>query len=250
MNLYYRKFLLSKRAFIRLYVSLPLALVCFGLCFIGMRGRIAAKSPIRVGTAYHCSDPFLNQLGLNASFALLKSVEESSKTANRPLELMDSEIANAVYQEQMERKRYENKAITLPKGTNVVLVIMEGMSADKVGEFNPESQLTPCLDKIIESSFSFENCYTAGIHTYNGVYSTLFSHPALFARHSMKTTSMPQMCGLPNNFAQRGYRTFYFTTHDAQFDNIYGFLHANQMQNIISQSDYPSLHVKSTLGVS
>ena len=110
--------------------------------------------------------------------------------------------------------------------------------------------MTPSLDALIDASLSYERCYTAGIHTYNGLYSTLFAHPALFSRHSMKATMIPQMCGLPNNFAARGYQTFYFTTHDAQFDNIAGFLHANKVQKIISQSDYPSKQIKSTLGVS
>ncbi len=249
-TLYYRKTLLSSKPFLPLLKSIPLALVCIALCVIGLRGRLAQKSPIRIGTAYHCSDPFLNQLGLNASFNLLKSVEENSKTANRPLELIDSKEAEKVYREQMNRKRAEKRQITLPKGTNVVVVIMESMSADKVGALNPQSNLTPYLDKIISQGLSFENCYTAGVHTYNGVYSTIFGQPALFSRHSMKTTTIPQMSGLPNNFAQRGYQTLYFTTHDAQFDNISGFLFGNQIQRIISQADYPSSQVKSTLGVS
>lgn len=250
MNVYYRRVLLKDHKRRSLIATIPFAILCVGLCCIGIRGRIAAKSPLRVGTAYHCSDAFLNQVGLNANFALFKSLSEAKKTENRPLELIDSKEAEKVWQQQLRNLRSEALDLQLTEGTNVVVIIMESMSADKVGHFNKASRLTPCLDALIDEAFSFENCYSAGIHTYNGVYSTLFAHPALWSRHTMKSTQIPQMCGLPNNCADRGYQTLYFTTHDAQFDNIYGFLHANGVQKIISQPDYPKHQVKSTLGVS
>lgn len=250
MNLYYRKMLLPPNKNISLFKSIPFALICIALCAVGMRGRLAAKSPLRVGTAYHCDNAFLNYVGLNPSFTLFKSIEEHSKTANKPLQLIDSKTANALWIKQKNAKRENARALKLHEGTNVIVLIMESMSADKVGHFNAESRLTPCLDRLIDASLSYERCYTAGIHTYNGLYSTLFAQPALFSKHSMKATMIPQMCGLPNNLAARGYQTYYFTTHDAQFDNIAGFLHANKIQKIISQSDYPSKEIKSTLGVS
>ncbi|MBO5963727.1 MAG: sulfatase-like hydrolase/transferase [Bacteroidales bacterium] len=250
MNLNYKHFYLKDNKRISYFKSIPLAILLVGLCVIGMRGRIELKSPLRVGTAYHCNDAFLNNVGLNPSFVLIKSIEEHNKTANKDLQLLDSEKANALWLSQKQNKKENISEIKLNENTNVVLIIMESMSADKSGHFNPSSQLTPCLDRLIDSSYSYEKAYTAGIHTYNGVYSTLFSHPAIFARHSLKTTQIPQMCGLSNVLAENGYQTFYFTTHDSQFDNIAGFLYANGIQNIISQSDYPSNEVKSTLGVS
>lgn len=250
MNLNYRRTICRNIKPLSLVKAIPLALVCLCLCAVGMRGRLAAKSPLRVGTAYHCNDAFLNNLGLNPAFVLFKSIEETSKQSNQGLHLVSSSFADKVWKEQIEKVKTADSLLQLPEGTNVVLIIMEGMSAEHCGHFNPQSTLTPCLDKLLALSLSYENAYTAGIHTYNGVYSTLFSHPALFDRHSMKTTCVPQMCGLPNNLADRGYQTLYFTTHDAQFDNISGFLYANGIQKIISQTDYPHSQVKSTLGVS
>ncbi|MEE0895126.1 MAG: sulfatase-like hydrolase/transferase, partial [Bacteroidales bacterium] len=235
MNLIYKHTLAEEENPLPYLKSIPLALLCLLLCFVGMRGRLEMKSPLRIGTAYHCNDPFLNSVGLNPSFVLIKSVEESNKAANRNLELMDSDKANSIFEKQKSSLRNPKQELHLTKGTNVVLIIMESMSAEKSGYFNPESRLTPNLDKIADSSLSFEQAYTAGIHTYNGVYSTLFSHPALFDRHSMKASLIPTMDGLPNVLAEKGYQTLYFTTHDSQFDNIAGFLFANGIQKIISQ---------------
>mgnify|MGYP002870160395 CR=1 FL=1 len=57
------------------------------------------------------------------------------------------------------------------------------------------------------------------------------------------------MCGLPHHLKAHGYQTFYFTTHDEQFDNVGGFLYGNGIDEVISQKDYPHKEVKSTLGI-
>src|SRR5690606_4728694 len=126
---------------------------------------------------------------------------------------------------------------------------MESMGSCYIGHFNNE-KLTPNLDKLISQSVSYENVYTAGIHTYNGVYSTLFGQPAIMDKHTMHYTVIPEMKGgLPKILKENGYSTYYFTTHDDQFDNIGGFLSANGVERVVSVHDYPSSEVKSTLGV-
>jgi phosphoglycerol transferase MdoB-like AlkP superfamily enzyme len=55
--------------------------------------------------------------------------------------------------------------------------------------------------------------------------------------------------GISSALLKNGYSTSYFTTHDSQFDNVEGFLRANDFENIISQLDYPMNEVKTTLGV-
>lgn len=225
-------------------------LIIIGLCFIGMRGRLEIKSPLRIGTAYFSNYPLLNQIGLNPNYTLAKSIEEANELKKKGLSLIDNNTAKQFVEDEF--KSFLNKDIVFksPKKLNVVLVIMESMSAEYMGYFTGESSLTPNLDKIAKESISFTNSYTAGIHTYNGVYSTLFSLPALLDIHSMKTTQIPELNGLPNILKSNGYNTLYFTTHDDQFDNIGGFLKANSVDKIISVSDYPKSQIKSTLGVS
>ncbi|NCC18553.1 MAG: alkaline phosphatase family protein [Bacteroidia bacterium] len=230
-----------------------LFILLIGLCFLGMRGRIEKKSPMKVGTAYFSNNPLINQMGLNPNFTLIKSIEEKSKQDNKPLDLMDkNEAKSFVNQEFIRMKSSGNKReVVLGKKTNVVLVIMEAMGTCNIGHFGNTQNLTPNLDYLLNNSVSYENVYTAGIHTYNGVYSTLFGQPALMHKHSMNLTIIPKIeGGLPNVLKENGYSTLYFTTHDDQFDNIGGFLSANGVERIVSVKDYPKDEVKSTLGVS
>jgi phosphoglycerol transferase MdoB-like AlkP superfamily enzyme len=230
-----------------------LFILLIGLCFLGMRGRIEKKSPMKVGTAYFSNNPLINQMGLNPNFTLIKSIEEKSKQDNKPLNLMDKAEAKAFVDEEFRRMKSSGakREILLEKNTNVVLVIMEAMGTYNIGYFGNEQNLTPNLDYLLNNSISYENVYTAGIHTYNGVYSTLFGQPAILHKHSMNLTIIPKIeGGLPNVLKEEGYKTIYFTTHDDQFDNIGGFLSANGVERIISVKDYPKNEVKSTLGVS
>jgi len=132
---------------------------------------------------------------------------------------------------------------------NIVVVIMESMSAAKMERNGNMKNLTPFLDSISNTGLYFENIYTAGIHTFNGVFSTLFSFPAIYRQNPMKESTMFRYNGIGNALKKNGYSTTYFTTHDGQFDNIEGFLRANDFENVITLADYPPDKIKTTLGV-
>ena len=221
-----------------------------GVGFIGMRGRLSGKSPIRISTAYFCSNPFLNQIGVNPIFNFIKSIEDAGKSANKPIHLTEEEEAAAVWSEQ----RGWNTTVDgwpegSPKGMNVVMVLMESMSADKTSLGSEATSMTPCLDSLMRLSHTFAEAYSAGIHTYNGIYSTLYSQPAILARQIMKNSPMPIVCGLPQTMAAAGYSTTFFAAYDANYDNMRGFLYSNGFEKVVDQSCYPSEEIKSTWGV-
>lgn len=234
--------------------AIPVSVVLLLAVFVGMRGRLSKKSPIRVGTAYFCNNGFLNQLGLNPVFTFVKSAEDISKASNRPIALTTPEKALETYEAERalpldSTLMPEGLSLPLPEGTNVVLVIMESMTVDNTGLFYPEHSLTPHLDSLMAHGLVFTECYSAGIHTYNGIYSALYSHPALLSRHTMKHTTMPVMHGLPQQLHDVGYRNLFFLTHDEDYDNMRGFLMANGFDEVIGQSCYPSEEIVGTWGV-
>jgi phosphoglycerol transferase MdoB-like AlkP superfamily enzyme len=227
------------------------------LMLVGIRGRLEQKSPIRVGTAFIFDNPFLNQLGLNPNFTFIRSYLDSQNEENRVIHLMDNQEALRNVQgyfniqnpsSEQPLLRTENKD-TIPQFKNVVLILMESMSASKMTRHGNPNRLTPFLDSLSNQGIYFENCYSAGIHTFNGVFSSIFGLPALFRQHPMKGSNIPQYHGLGTALKLHDYSTIYFTTHDGQFDNIEGFLRGNDFDQVISQKNYPSEEVKTALGV-
>ena len=238
------------------YFNILVSVVFLLMMFVGIRGRIQKKSPIRIGTAYFSDNSFLNKLGLNPVFTLMKSYLDSKDVRNSSINFMDEDkaINNVQSYLNIEKPEYNSPIARqivpnshLKSRPNVIIVIMESMSAAKLGRNGSKNQTTPFLDSLSKKSIYFENIYTSGKHTFNGIFSTLFSFPALYRQHSMK--QIREYDGISKALLEKGYSTTYFTTHDSQFDNVEGFLRANYFQNIISQSNYPSNEIKTTLGV-
>ena len=246
----------QKQVQVNLYLNLFISLIFLSVIFLGIRGRIQKKSPIRTGTAYFSNNAFLNKLGLNPTFTLMRSYIDSKDKRNENIHLIDKQkaIDNTRKYLNINSKEFSSPIArsivsdsNLKTKPNIVLVLMESMSASKMRRHGNKNDLTPFLDSLSRNAIYFENFYTSGKHTFNGIFSTLFSFPALYRKHPMK--QVKEYSGISSTLLKIGYSTSYFTTHDSQFDNVEGFLRANDFQNIISQSDYPISEVKTALGV-
>jgi|TARA_B100000795_G_C22804731_1_gene444087 phosphoglycerol transferase MdoB-like AlkP superfamily enzyme len=257
-------FILLKKIFVEktsgarmsVFANASLSLIVLALIFVGIRGRTSKKSPIRIGTAYFCDNAYLNKLGLNPVFTLMRSYFDSYDNSNDDVQLMDDELAAKKVREYLNitKPLYNSPIarIVTPDSVstnkpNVVFIIMESMSAGKMGRHGNNKGMTPFLDSLSHKSVYFDNVYSAGKHTFNGIFSTLYSFPAIYRKHTMKKITEHQ--GISQTLLGLGYSTSYFTTHDSQFDNVEGFLRGNGFQNITSQKNYPAKEVKTTLGV-
>jgi len=257
LKLYTNKF--SEEVSVKLSAAknIIITLVFVAVTFLAIRGRIDEKSPILVGTAYFSNNAFINQIGLNPNFTFLNSYFDSLNPNNKKVNFMKDEVAVNLVRKELNITDSLSSPVARKiagkkhyKKYNVVVVIMESMSFAKMNYFNKTKNLTPFLDSIAHKSYFFENIFTAGTHTYNGIFSTLFSFPAVLKKHPMRQVEIQQYNGFAETLERLDYSTIYFTTHDDQFDNAGGFLKANRFDNIVSKKDYPSEKILSTLGVS
>jgi len=243
----------------RRFPSIAIHVLACLVMLIGIRGRLAAKSPIRWGTAFVSEYNFTNQLGLNPVFSLLTSAVEQRKAKNARVDYMSEEqaldIIHQCYQTMgndsgQSPLQREVVADGQPRNLNVVLVLMESMSSFNMAAFGNENKLTPVLDDLYRRSLSFKNFYSDGIHTHCGVYSSLFAMPSLLNRNHMKDFRQTQVnSGLARELSKRNYETIFFTTHDAQFDNMAGFLSANGFRTIMGEGQFKNSHPSNVLGI-
>ena len=249
---------------------LVLTLAVIGLCLFGIRGRMG-YNPIKVSQSYYCEDSFLNQLGINPAFNLLTSALDDMRKENKELHLMPYAEAisntrqwlglegqvdslNILKREVVNDstvKSVGNK-VALSKGNhpNVVVILMESMSASLLGTFGNQQLLTPTLDSLYLHSLAFTHFYSAGIHTNHGMTATLYSFPALMFRNLMKGTVTPRRKGIATVLKQYGYENMFFMTHEAQYDNMKAFFSTNGYDDIYSQENYPKSEVVNSFGVS
>lgn len=229
------------------------------LCVFGIRGR-TGYNPIKISQAYYCGDAFLNQLGINPAFNLLTSALDDMRKENRELHLMPYGEAITLARRSLDiggecdsthvlrRQLTPEKAATAKP--NVVIVLMESMSASFMQAFGNQQHLTPTLDSLYNHALAFDHCYSAGIHTNHGMTAALYSFPALMFRNLMKGTVTPRREGIPTVLRSRGWHNMFFMTHEAQYDNMKAFFATNGYQDIYSQEDYPKSEVVNSFGVS
>ena len=238
-----------------IYVAGGLAVI--GLCVFGIRGR-TGYNPIKVSQAYYCQDAFLNQLGVSPTFNLLTSYMDDMRKENRPIELLDDSEALKNMQQYLNREGIEGVSPLARKveaadssmgKRNVVMVLMESMSARLMQSYGQEKTLTPFLDSLYNQSRSYRNFYSSGIHTNHGITATLYSFPTVLNRNAMKGSKIPRYVGLPDVLAKNGYRNMFFMSHESQYDNMNAFFRTNGFHEIYAQEDYPAEEVVNSFGV-
>ncbi|MBP7497101.1 MAG: LTA synthase family protein [Bacteroidales bacterium] len=236
-----------------LVYNIILTMTTGSLMFLGIRGDLNFKSkPLITEDAFFCDYSFINQLAINPVFNFI----DSYRAFDIKYYDQQSALNNVRYylkvkdnlQSPVARKIYFNEPACK---ANIVIVLMESMSANKMGCFGNDKGLTPFLDSLYRVSLSFNNFYTAGIHTYNAIFSTLCSLPALMKdKPTVESKSAGKTFdGISSILAKKGYYNMFFCTGDKRFDNMGAFLKTNNFHQIISEIDYPANKIINGWGV-
>ena len=191
-------------------------------------------------------------MGLNPVFTLLKSAKQNSsiKVIEDQKAIKNTQLYLGIKNSQypnfpLSRKIESDSTIKSP---NIVMVIMESMSASKLSQFGNQENLTPFLDSLATKSINFKNIYSAGRHTCNGILASLYAYPAVLRERPMSALNMNHFSSLPEVLQNSGYRNIYFTSHSETFDNIGTFLPQNNIDQIFSQKDYDQSLINNSFG--
>ncbi len=226
-------------------------LMSFGLWGGGLPKKLDMKS------ATFSNDGFINLLTLNpvhtwfdSYFAFninVISTKDARKKVQDALGVTTASASDTLTSPILRNHKFSDPA----RKMNVVVILMESMSADRMGTFGNTDNLTPGLDRWAQNSVFFDRCYSAGIHTNCGIYSTLYGMPSLMMHHPMLNgvSENTPFAGLPTTLKQKGYRTRFFCSHPKTFDNLDIFLERNGFDQIIDQNDYKPEEVANAWGV-
>jgi phosphoglycerol transferase MdoB-like AlkP superfamily enzyme len=222
------------------------------LLLCGLWGGATPKTP-DMKEAYFSNDGFINQLSLNPVQTWFDSYSDFEINVFKTKEAIawvqqELGIKKPKYDSPIARKHVFGKQ---NKPKNVVLVLMESMTADRMGIFGNQKNLTPGLDSLARNSLFFNNCYSNGIHTNAGIYSTLYGMPIVMMQHPMYNSLAEdcQFTGLPVTLQKLGYTTTFFCTHPKTFDNLEVFLPKNGYDHISDLADYPPDQIANSWGV-
>ena len=214
------------------------------LIFFGIRGSFNFhQRPLNIDDAFFSDNLFLNQLGTNAVYSLANSYRyvdidyftDDEKAVEAALTYLNR--ARSKSPDPFKIHIYGSDSIR----PNIILIFMESMSNAMVSRYHPEYITTPFLDSLAKNGIIFDNFFSAGIHTHNAIFTTLYGLPAVMHNKPMSSlaTARQKFYGLPWILKEKDYRTLFYVTGSKKFDNMNDFLLYNGFDKVIGEDDYP-----------
>ncbi len=128
---------------------------------------------------------------------------------------------------------------------NVLIVVLESMSAEYLGAFGAQENLTPNLDALAKESLFFRRCYATGTRTDRGLEAVALSIPPTPGRSILKRPGNAGMFSIGQIFRQRGYVTKFIYSGSNRFDDMGGFFKGNGF-GTIEQSNFAANEITFT----
>lgn len=132
------------------------------------------------------------------------------------------------------------------KPLNVILVTVESLSADFLGYFGNDRQLTPTLDDLVGKSLFFSRFYATGTRTTRGLEAITLSIPPTPGRSIVKRLGREgDQWSLGAVLNAKGYRSYFVYGGRGYFDNMNNFFARNGYQ-VIDQTTVPDAEMHFT----
>lgn len=136
------------------------------------------------------------------------------------------------YSAQGEEKRY-----------NVMLIMIESMSASYMGTYGNTKDLTPAMDAYIKQSLFFNNLYATGTRTVRGMEAVTLSIPPTPGRSIVKRPDNHDLSSVGFVFEEKGYDNKFIYGGHGYFDNMNEFFSYNGF-NIVDRNNFTKEEIK------
>lgn len=120
---------------------------------------------------------------------------------------------------------------------NVVMIVVESLSAEYLGAFGDKRGLTPNLSALAKESMFFTNFYATGTRTVRGMEALTLSVPPTPGRSIVKRIDNENMFSIGNVFLSKNYDTSFIYGGHGYFDNMNAFFSSNGFNEIIDRRD-------------
>lgn len=203
----------------RIATNAGISLLALGLSALSIRGGFQPK-PLRMAFAYQSDNLAAGHLALNGVYTFVTS-SFSSKGKHVSLmpdstafeitrKLVASDFDNYVDPKYpLLREAKPVSPIAAPgEKLNVVLIVVESLTAANIKSFGGELAMMPFLDSLGHEGVIFDNCYAVGIRSIEGLPAILASAPNLATGTFMGGAfEQNKVRGLGSIFREQGYHT-------------------------------------------
>ena len=120
---------------------------------------------------------------------------------------------------------------------NVVLIVVESLSAEYFGYFGNERNITPFMDGLISESMFFDNFYATGTRTVRGLEAISLSLPPLPGNSILRRPNNENLFSIGSVFKNLGYENKFVYGGYGYFDNM-NYFFANNNFEIVDRANF------------
>lgn len=164
-----------------------------------------------------------NQLAYNEFYTTINEKEAFTIVRNKLKENNTSFQSNGL---SIHRKVL-NTSNSEPLKKNVVIILVESLSASFMKEFGNQKNITPFLDSLAQKSIFFNNLYATGTRTVRGMEAMSLCIPPTPGQSIIKRPENQNLFTVSNVFSSKGYNSNFFYGGDGYFDNMNAFFGGN-----------------------
>ncbi len=221
----------------------------FGVLAFAIRGG-AGVMPVNESAVYFSQNLVENHAATNTAWHFGHSLVEARAERN-PYIFMENEKAKAIRDSIFQIGFCKiAPADFFPGKPNLVLVIMESMTAQVIESLGGEPGICPNLNRLASEGISFQNIYSSGFRTDQGLVSLLSGYPAQPDQSViLLEDKMQKLPALPRIFKENGYKTAFFYGGETTFANMGVYLNHAGFEKIISENDFSEAEKTQRWGV-
>lgn len=220
--------------------TLSVSVLLGGLMFLAIRGGVTT-STANVGMVYFSKDQFLNHAAINPCFSLLTSFSKSQDFSSQ-FQFFPEEKRTALFETAFPAKMETSAHTSLLKTTqpNILMVILEGFSANVIESTGGESGVTPNLNRLSTEGVLFRNMYANSFRTDRGLVAALNGYLAQPTTSIMKYPSKSQsLPSIAKTLRSEGYSTDVLYGGDINFTNMRSFFFNSGYNTLTADVDFP-----------
>jgi len=148
------------------------------LMVVGARGGFQ-EIPINQSQSFYSKHPILNAAATNTVFNLFISYIENKKHFNEnPFKTMGQQEAETIVKHIFHTPVDSCKKVLTTQRPNIVLIILESWSTDLIDIPDGKKEVTPEFKKLMKDGLYFDNLYSTGARSEQGMASIFGGFPA------------------------------------------------------------------------
>ena len=215
----------------------------------GVRGGFSRMvRPLAVPTAMrYASDAQKANIVLSNPFCILRTAGSKSTSKNEPTDYFSDEELSSIY----SPCHYPAEDFTGGdlKGRNVVIFVMESMSAEHSALLCPEiyeneevKGYTPFLDSLMRDGFVFRRMYANGKRSIQALPTIWSSIPSFRTPFMLMPESLGETRPLPRLLRDEGYSTAFFCGSERGSMGFGAYANAAGFEHEFAMEDYEAKH--------